>query len=157
MADNYVAGETVEFFRRPNTKDVSGWHGPAMIIYVKDGQVFIQWQGSVLICQRQDVRRAILSWCIYNMSVHHPPAEDLRIEKVINYVGHMQNMSTQILRMFKDTDEWRITKLASSNYQISTCLLYSASCDLRLERCLGAHLAHGMPKLPQMKEQTLMV
>ena len=64
LADKYETGEAVEFYRKPSTKDVSGWHGPAMIIYVKDGQVFIQWQGSVLICQRQDVRRAILNRCV---------------------------------------------------------------------------------------------
>ena len=42
LTDNYQAGEAVELYRKPSTKDVSGWHGPAMIIYVKDRQVFIK-------------------------------------------------------------------------------------------------------------------
>ena len=78
--------------------------------------------------------------------------------KVITYIGEMPKISTQLLRVIRnDNNDWKTTTLASDNYNILTCILYSASCDLSLERCLGARLAHGMPKLQPMKEETLIV
>ncbi|CAJ1367944.1 unnamed protein product, partial [Effrenium voratum] len=57
------AGDQIEFWRKPSTKDVEAWRGPATVCdttSLKDGIVGIRWQGRNLICRTQDVRRALV-------------------------------------------------------------------------------------------------
>ena len=74
-------GDQVEYFRPPQTKDVSGWHGPATVTDVtalEHGQIAIRWQGRVLMVRTQDVRRALL---YVTFLAHHPvraPMEEVR-------------------------------------------------------------------------------
>ena len=55
-------GDVVEFWRKASTKDIEAWHGPAVVADVtslRDGQVSVRWQGRVITCRLQDIRRAL--------------------------------------------------------------------------------------------------
>ena len=46
-----VRGDTVDLFRRPNNKDLSGWRGPAVFVStasVDQGYFDVRWQGRVM-------------------------------------------------------------------------------------------------------------
>lgn len=54
-------GDLVDFFRRPVTKDASGWHGPAEVVSlssVQEGLLCVKWQGRAIAVRIQDCRRA---------------------------------------------------------------------------------------------------
>ena len=56
-------GDVVEFWRKASTKDIEAWHGPAVVADVtslRDGQISVRWQGRVLTCRLQDIRRALV-------------------------------------------------------------------------------------------------
>ena len=56
-------GDLVEFYRKPLTKDASGWHGPAEVVNLtnlQDGLLHVKWQGRVLSVRIQDVRTAMV-------------------------------------------------------------------------------------------------
>ena len=58
--------DLVDFWRKPATKDESGWRGPARVIELgdKDGDessaTMVRWQGRSLQVRTQDLRRALV-------------------------------------------------------------------------------------------------
>ena len=58
-----AVGDLVEVFRRPTTKDSPGWVGPAEVrdlSGLKEGIIYVKWQGRLLLARTQDVRRALV-------------------------------------------------------------------------------------------------
>ena len=59
-------GDLVDFWRKPATKDESGWRGPARVVELgnKDGDessaTTVKWQGRSLQVRTQDLRRALV-------------------------------------------------------------------------------------------------
>ena len=58
-------GQLVDFWRKPATKDESGWRGPATVLSVGDpsgdsSPAVIQWQGSKLSVRTQDFRKSLV-------------------------------------------------------------------------------------------------
>ena len=59
-------GDLVDFWRKPATKDESGWRGPARVVELgdKDGDessaTMVKWQGMTLQVRTQDLRRALV-------------------------------------------------------------------------------------------------
>ena len=52
----YAVGDTVEFWRDPDARWKSGWHGPADIVAVSDKVINLKWQGTVIGCQANQLR-----------------------------------------------------------------------------------------------------
>ena len=67
-------GQLVAFWRKPATKDDSGWRGPATIIEVGPPAV-VQWQGSHVIDGAQDLRRALVYLVFLGMRFADPDCE----------------------------------------------------------------------------------
>ena len=67
-----VEGDTVEFWRAPENKEASGWKGPATVVHIdhETGIVHVKWQGRVLLCRPQDVRKSLLSWLVNSSMIY---------------------------------------------------------------------------------------
>ena len=51
----------MDFWRKPATKDESGWRGPARVVETGEGGgATVQWQGRMLQVRTQDLRRALV-------------------------------------------------------------------------------------------------
>ena len=70
-------GDLVDFWRKPATKDESGWRGPARVVEPGDrggdesSATTVQWQGRMLQVRTQDLRRAL----VYCALMAFPTAE----------------------------------------------------------------------------------
>ena len=60
-------GDLVDFWRKPATKDESGWRGPATLVEPRaEGSLptgsaaSVRWQGRTLQVRTQDLRRALV-------------------------------------------------------------------------------------------------
>ena len=74
-------GDAVEFWRKASTKDVEAWHGPATVVdttSVRDGLVSVRWQGRILSCRLQDIRRALVYAVFLGITVVNSPVHVLR-------------------------------------------------------------------------------
>ena len=63
---------TVEFWRAPEHKEVSGWKGPATVVHIdhEAGVIHVKWQGKVLLCRPGDVRKSLLSWLVSSSMIY---------------------------------------------------------------------------------------
>ena len=52
-------GDLVDFWRRPATKDESGWRGPAAVTVAPRPPITVRWQGRSYDVRLQDLRRAL--------------------------------------------------------------------------------------------------
>ena len=57
--NNLAPGDEVDIFRPPNTKDESGWRGPAQVVELIDGGAAVRWQGRYMRVRSQDLRRSL--------------------------------------------------------------------------------------------------
>ena len=86
-------GDLVDFWRKPATKDESGWRGPARVVELgdKDGDessaTLVKWQGRTLLVRTQDLRRAL----VYLVHLAFPTAgvQDPR-ELVVTFAEGLQ-------------------------------------------------------------------
>ena len=56
------AGDLIDVYRTPQTKDLVGWRGPCVVVNttnLEDGYVDVKWQGRVMSARIADVRRHI--------------------------------------------------------------------------------------------------
>ncbi|CAK0892089.1 unnamed protein product, partial [Prorocentrum cordatum] len=56
------AGDSVDIFRDPPNKDVTGWRGPCKVVAMDradEGIIDVRWQGRTLPCRPADVRKAV--------------------------------------------------------------------------------------------------
>ena len=67
---NLQPGDQVDFYRKPATKDESGWRGPCQIVQVGPPAV-VKWQDRFVQVRTQDLRRSLVyltmiapAWCV---------------------------------------------------------------------------------------------
>ena len=138
-------GDAVEFYRRATTKDAHSWFGPATVTdltSVRDGQIGVKWQGRLMICRTQDVRRALLFWCfLAHVPVQSPvaflceAAEDLRGDVV--RVG-----------WFRAKDSWIACEGNSRFPRVLLAGLHVGSCALNLDGIVSFRFGSGVTSLP---------
>ena len=62
-------GDLVDFWRRPATKDESGWRGPATVTVAPGPPVTVRWQGRSYDVRVQDLRRSLVYLCFLTRGV----------------------------------------------------------------------------------------
>eukprot|EP00972_Heterocapsa_arctica_P082658 12180294-Heterocapsa_arctica.AAC.1 len=65
QAKDLQLSELVDLHRRQDTKDMSGWRGPATVAgldNILSRQATVRWQGRLIDCRIQDVRRHLAFW-----------------------------------------------------------------------------------------------
>ena len=136
------AGDLVDFYRQPTTKDDSGWRGPATVVTVESGTITVRWQERFFQCRTQDIRRALVMFAML-----------ARYED-----GHWPRSSpTQTLKSFADSLDGKMVRLGwvlqgqwhrlSTNRRAAEVLhaaLHVAACGLHLRGCIGVRVGRGV-------------
>jgi len=146
-------GDLVEFYRKPMAKDSCGWHGPAEVVNLaslKDGMLYVQWQGRVLAVRVQDVRRALL-YASFLMR----PAGPVRVLKagVEIHLG-------QALRLgwMKQGSSWIECHANRDHSDVLAAGLYVSACCLHLQGVVGFRYGTSIGNLPAVSfDDTLLL
>ena len=145
----------MEFHRKASTKDISGWHGPATVTDVtslKDGQIGIRWQGRLMLCRLQDVRRALTYVCFLLTPSVSSPTTTLQ-QAAESHVGMIVRLG-----WFRSKDRW-VAFEANKRYPRELLAgLHMASCLLHLSGVVSFRFGSGVHTLPAVAcDDTLLV
>jgi len=173
-------GDLVDFWRKPATKDESGWRGPARVVEPGDrggdesSATTVQWQGRMLQVRTQDLRRAL----VYCALMAFPTAEaqdprDLmvsfaeglqrgqlvrigwvRIDMSQSKARHSSSSGTSgasaLTRPLKDG--WLRARSSSQHSELLLATLQVAATSFSLAGCIGARIGHGVSALEGIVE-----
>ena len=138
-------GDAVEFYRKASTKDAHSWFGPATVTdltSVLDGQIGIKWQGRLMLCRVQDVRRALLFWCFMTMLPADSPvaylcaaAEDARGDSIR-------------LGWFRSKESWLACEANKRFPRVLLAGLHVGSCALNLSGVVSFRYGSCLQSLP---------
>eukprot|EP00435_Cladocopium_sp_Y103_P048141 s730_g14.t1 len=136
-------GDLVEFFRKPVSKDSSGWHGPAQIVdlsSLSDGIVHIKWQGRVVSARVQDIRSA-LTFATFMMQ----PSNPIRVfrAEVEAHQGHLMRVG-----WIKQGRTWVECQGNKEHFALLSAGLYVAACCMHLEGVVGFRFGTNVEQLP---------
>ena len=136
-------GDLVDFFRKPISKDSTGWHGPAQIVdlsSLRDGIVHIKWQGRVLSARVQDIRSA-LTFATFLMQ----PSNPIRLfrAEVEAHQGHLMRVG-----WVKQGRTWIECQGNKENFALLSVGLYVSACCMHLEGVVGFRYGTSVSQLP---------
>ena len=141
-ASGIVVGDIVEFWRQPEHKEVSGWKGPAEVAHVdhEGGIINVKWQGRILLCRPQDVRKSLLSWLVHGSQIFYNSESPLL--EIVWFVNNLQD-NTRLYIGFQHTPKggWVLseaTRRDSHHMSVLNDTLRAAACEFRLTDCVGA-------------------
>ena len=161
-------GQLVDFWRKPATKDESGWRGPATVISIGDrggepSPATIQWQGSKLSVRTQDLRRSLVYFTALMLPAsEHEDPRDLLVRFIdsmprgrIVRVGWVRvdksHPDTTDKREFHGGElsptAWLRAKASAQHSDMLFAVLHVAACHLGLAGCIGARIGRGVSKL----------
>ncbi|CAK0851968.1 unnamed protein product [Prorocentrum cordatum] len=90
-------GDSVDIFRDPPNKDVTGWRGPCKVVAMDradEGTIDVRWQGRTLPCRPADVRKAVTWWTL----IAAPGRGDTKpYQLLVYYVENMAAGTTLLL------------------------------------------------------------
>jgi len=149
-------GQLVDFWRKPATKDESGWRGPATVLSIGDPGsgsplATIQWQGSKISVRTQDLRRALVYFAMlmFPATEHEDPREVL-----FRFLDGMKK--GQLVRVGwvrchhggeSSPTRWLRAKASAQHSEVLLAVLHVAATHFGLAGCVGARLGHGVAKL----------
>ena len=138
-------GDVVEFWRKASTKDVESWHGPATITdttSVKDGQVSVRWQGRILSCRLQDIRRALIYTVFLGVTVVNSPV------KVLKTASESHSGTSVRIGWFKTKGFWRACDANARYTQELLAGLHLAACNLGFHGVVSLRFGSNITSLP---------
>ena len=102
-------GDLVDIWRDPATKDLSGWRGPGTVIDSPSGNaVDVRWQGRVLSCRIQDIRKS-LQYAVYL------GGESATFQDVQRHTEKLDNNSQVVSFVKGPTGAWTKSRHARDN------------------------------------------
>ena len=99
--------DLVDIYRTPRTKDNIGWRGPCKVVSVEDGTVNVQWNGRIISCRTQDVRRALM----YTTMLQERN-EDVAFELVRQHAANLKDTS-ETFCVINTSEGWQLYKQQS--------------------------------------------
>ena len=161
-AENYRVGEEVDYYRPPNTKDVSGWTGPATITdltHISHGTIGIRHQGKHLHCRIGDIRRHLSFLCFESAVLAVSSRSPGILPAAKSAVEMMPENTTLHLGLVPSKDKhgstrWRETAATSGKRNQFEELLQFASQCLNLDNCVAIRLAKGCASLQPVQGYT---
>ncbi|CAJ1446370.1 unnamed protein product [Effrenium voratum] len=146
-------GDLVEIFRRPTTKDASGWVGPATVSdlsSLREGIVYVRWQGRQLLVRTQDVRRALV-FAVFLAQPSNPV-------RLLRDAVEAQRGEALRLGWFKQGACWVSCEGNRRYAEVLNAGLYVAGVCLHLQGTVGFRFGHGANGLPAtVYDDTLIV
>ena len=129
--------DLVDIYRTPRTKDNIGWRGPCKVVSVEDGQVNVQWNGRVICCRVQDVRKAMMY-----PSMLLERSDDAAMEVVRKYATSLVN-TIETFGMVQTPKGWELSQAARRLPNVFHALLRIAHDMFSFQRCVAARVGHG--------------
>ena len=142
--NQYAVGDLVEFYRPPDTKDATGWKGPAMITdvsQIKEGLITIKWQSSIMSVRLQDCRRAL----VYASFIALPDGRS-DISELVSFAEGMSNSFIRLGYVF-DGKSWSACKSNRTHGEVLDAALRVAAGDLGLTGVTSVRIGRGVAKL----------
>ena len=136
-------GDLVDFYRKPMTKDITGWHGPAEVVSLsslQDGLLYIKWQGRVLAARIQDVRSAMI-FATFLMRVSEP-IRTFRAE-VESQCGHALRLG-----WMRQGGNWVQCQANRSHSTLLAVGLYVSAVCMNLQGVIGFRCGTELNNLP---------
>ena len=144
-AQQLQAGQLVEIWRAPPSKDLVGWRGPCEIISVAgqdDGVIDVRWRGRTLAVRAQDVRAAVL----FMFLTFYDNDEEEPMTSVRNFLKGISH-GIFVLAYVQTPEGWRMSKAAKDNPNLYQAVLHIAAYKLGLRACVGARLGRCISHL----------
>ena len=143
--DNYTVGEEVDYFRPANTKDASGWIGPATIADVsriQRGIITVRHLNNLLEIRLGDLRRhlhfLVMTHFAYGVFTYYETAW----LKIKQHVEHMPSHHHVLFGHAFHGSKWHITAESKANPAIHDALLYFAN-QLQLHDVMAVCIGKG--------------
>ena len=160
--EDYKVGEEVDYYRPPNTKDVSGWMGPAIICDLTNlsrGSVGIKHQGRNMNCRVQDVRRHLSFLCfdtavlaVMDRSLGLLSTAKHAVERVPE--GTTLHLGRILTQDAEGNPKWKETSSTlHKKAQLDDLLQFAHQC-LNLEDCVAVRLSRGCATLSPVRGYT---
>ncbi|CAE7152098.1 unnamed protein product [Symbiodinium pilosum] len=148
-------GDLVEFFRKPSTKDTSGWHGPATVVdttSMRDGQLGLRWQGRHITCRLQDIRRALTYTCLLMTARSDSPTTIVQ-QAAEQHVGVVVRLG-----WFQSESRWLAFEANRRYARELLAGLHMASCLLHLSGVVSFRFGCEVNSLPAVNcDDTLLI
>ena len=149
-------GDSIDFYRDPPNKDVSGWRGPCVvtdITSISEGQVGFKWQGRNMTARVGDIRKALVLWSTFLLS-HQGDAVQAPLEAMsdfvesmdpgvlmIGYIQHQRHVRSS------SGSQWRLTAASLKHPELVKAVFHVAVQILGLHRCHAARLGNQVKHL----------
>ena len=150
---NLSVGEEVDIFRAPNTKDISGWLGPAEVIDVSRagrGIISVKHQSRVMEVQTQNIRRRLHFWTFLTTDVLHSEVHN----SVWQYIRHaLENLTPKSLIHIctvHTNGKWAESRNDANHPGIMNAIRFFAENHLNLEHVVSARVGIGLQQLPHL-------
>ena len=163
----YQVGDQVEFYTPPESKDQTGWRGPATIndlSQLQHGTIGLKWQSFTLTRKIADVRRALTYLVLLATGPLSPPGVPLEgtmttamyaddpLEVVRSF---LLNLTDQVMFLGwrrSNDGTWTMTRDTQQHKQVYVALLHVASCGFHLVDCVSMRLGVGKGSVPGLSE-----
>ena len=120
-------GDQVDIFRKGNTKDVAGWFGPGVVCdltQLSEGQVNVRFQGKVLLCRIQDIRRSLMFTVFLARESSNSPVS------VMREAAESHDKMAVRIGWFKQNGKWRALESNPKYPREIIAGLHLAACNL---------------------------
>ena len=138
-------GDIVESWRKASTKDLEAWHGPATVAdttSLRDGQLSVRWQGRILTCRLQDVRRALIYVELMSKPILNTPMA------VLQSAAESHNGVCIRLGWFRNKGAWRACESNERYARELLSGLHAAACNLSFLGVVSLRFGCGLASLP---------
>ena len=129
--------DLVDIYRTPRTKDNVGWRGPCKVVSVEDNQVNVQWNGRIIACRTQDVRKALM----YPVMLQERN-EDMAFDMIRKHATGLQNNADTFM-IVHTPQGWKLSKDAKQHPLLFQALLKVAYEIFYMPRCVGGRIGRG--------------
>ena len=138
-------GDLVEFYRKASSKDIECWSGPATVVditSIRDGLISIRWQGRVISCRIQDVRRALTYVTLLSANRHDSPVSVLQ-NAAESHVGIIIRLG-----WFQQGGSWRSFEGNQRYPRELLAGLHVAACNLGFMGVVALRFGRAISSLP---------